>query len=287
VQRYQYARYHITDADDWYQGNDRWEVPEDPNSTRDLQPPYRLFVDETPSDAADAAARETWSLTSTFVPYRKENLASFVSVNSDATSEDYGKITVRELTDQNTQGPGLIANEFSNDEQVREALLPYTSGDSPPRFGNLLTVPVDQGLIYVEPVYAVRSSTSGYPILRFVLVSYGGEVGVGTTMSRALADALGVQESDVTPDNTPEEPQEPEGGPEQPEGSVDEQIRGLLEQAQEAFDAADAALAAGELATYQEQNERAAALVQQAIDLAEERDAAAGEGAAAEEQPAE
>ncbi|MCW2852433.1 MAG: hypothetical protein JWM84_2097, partial [Nocardioides sp.] len=216
VQRYQYARYHITDADDWYQGNDRWEVPEDPNSTRNLQPPYRLFVDETPADAADAAAQETWSLTSTFVPYRKENLASFVSVNSDATSEDYGKITVRELTDQNTQGPGLIANEFSNDENVRDALLPYTSGDSPPRFGNLLTLPVDQGLIYAQPVYAVRSSTSGYPILRFVLVSYGGEVGIGTTMTRALADALGAQESDVAPDdasppNQPEPPTEPSG----------------------------------------------------------------------------
>ncbi|WP_193611936.1 UPF0182 family protein [Nocardioides lijunqiniae] len=287
VQRYQYARYHITDADDWYQGNDRWEVPEDPDSTRNLQPPYRLFVDETPADAADAAAQETWSLTSTFVPYRKENLASFVSVNSDATSEDYGKITVRELTDQNTQGPGLIANEFSNDENVRDALLPYTSGDSPPRFGNLLTLPVDQGLIYVQPVYAVRSSTSGYPILRFVLVSYGGEVGVGTTMTRALADALGASESDVAPGDGGETPPDTEEPP-APTGSVEEQIRDLLTEAQEAFDAADAALRAGDLGTYEEETTKAQEAVNQAVELADERDGgAAGDDATAEETPAE
>jgi uncharacterized membrane protein (UPF0182 family) len=282
VQRYQYARYHITDEIDWYQGNDRWEVPQDPNSTRDLQPPYRLFVDSA-ADGDDPAAQETWSLTSTFVPYGKSNLASFVSVNSDATSPDYGKITVRELTDQNTQGPGLIANEFSNDEDVRDALLPYTSGDSPPRFGNLLTLPVDQGLIYVEPVYAVRSSTSGYPILRFVLVSYGGEVGIGGTMTDALKDVLGggvITDPDPDPDGG-------EGPGPDPGQTPDQRIAQLLDQAQAAFDAAEAALADGDLATYQEENERAAGLVQQALDVAQERDQAAGEGGATEEQPAE
>ena len=62
-----------------------------------------------------------------------------------------------------------------------------------PIYGNLLTLPIDDGLIYVEPVYAVRAgSTSSYPILHYVLVSYDGEVGIGTTLPLALADAIGV-----------------------------------------------------------------------------------------------
>ena len=44
VQRYQFARYHVTDAGDFYENNDRWEVAEDPKATGKLQPPYRLFV---------------------------------------------------------------------------------------------------------------------------------------------------------------------------------------------------------------------------------------------------
>ena len=181
-------------------------MPEDPNSPGDLQPPYRLFVDQAAPEDSSQPAQDVWSLTSTFVPFGKSNLASFVSVNSDATTDDYGKITVRELSDQTVQGPGLIANEFSNDDKVRDALLPFQSGQSPPLFGNLLTLPVEDGLIYIEPVYAVRSgSTAGFPILRFVLVSYGGEVGIGTTLSEAVGDALGVDpDAPVTPTPDPD-----------------------------------------------------------------------------------
>ena len=105
VQRYQYARYHVTDPSDFYQGNNRWEVPEDPNSRGHLQPPYRLFVNQPTESTADAD--EVWSLTSIFVPYGKNNLAAFVSVDSDATDpENYGKMRVLELADTADAGPG-------------------------------------------------------------------------------------------------------------------------------------------------------------------------------------
>ena len=87
VQRYQYARYHVTDPSQWFQGNDRWEVPEDPNNRNNLQPPYRMFTNEPipEGEAAPAVPEQTWSLTSTFVPFDRKNLAAFVSVDSDAT----------------------------------------------------------------------------------------------------------------------------------------------------------------------------------------------------------
>ncbi|WP_127480716.1 UPF0182 family protein [Nocardioides pantholopis] len=274
VQRYQYARYHITDAGDWYQGNDRWEVPEDPNSANNLQPPHRLFVDQAANE--EGATQDTWALTSVFVPYGKNNLASFVSVNSDATSEDYGKMSVLQLEDQNTKGPGLIANEFSNDDNVRDALLPFQTGQSPPLFGNLLTLPVQNGLIYIEPVYAVRAgSTSGYPILRFVLVSIGENIGIGTTLTESIADALGVDLGEGTP------PPDTGGGatePPAPEGSVDQQIRALLTDAEASFEEAEAALAEGDLAAYQEAVETAEQLVSDAVALAAERDGDAAGG---------
>ena len=85
AQRYQFARYHVTDAGDFYRGSDRWEVPEDPYIDGAYQPPYRLFVDDPTVEGG-----ETWSMTSVYTPFDKDNLASFVSVNSDATSENYG-----------------------------------------------------------------------------------------------------------------------------------------------------------------------------------------------------
>lgn len=276
VQRYQFARYHVTDAKDFYQANNRWAVPEDPNNTDHLQPPYRLFVDQ-PTE--DAAKRSTFSLTSVFTPYDKNNLAAFVSVDSDATSDTYGQMRVLELTDQQTKGPGLIANDFASNNDVRERLQPYQLGGAPPIFGNLLTLPVDDGLIYVEPVYAVRAgSTSGYPILQFVTVSYGDEVGIGRTLGEALADALGAAPGDGgTPsggggnDNGGGN----QGGNEQP-GTVSEQIRQLLDDADRAFREAEAALDDHDTVTYAEKVEEARRLIARAVELADQQPPAAG-----------
>ena len=52
AQRYQFARYHVTDAGDFYQGNNRWEVPQDPESPGHYQPPYRMFVNQPDGSGA-------------------------------------------------------------------------------------------------------------------------------------------------------------------------------------------------------------------------------------------
>ena len=80
AQRYQFARYHVTDAGDFYRGSDRWEVPEDPNVAGSYQPPYRLFVDDPTAEGG-----ETWSMTTVYTPIDRDNLAAFMSVDSDAT----------------------------------------------------------------------------------------------------------------------------------------------------------------------------------------------------------
>ena len=206
VQRYQLAKYHVTEAGDFYQGNDRWEVPEDPNESSRFQPPYRMFIDED----SDPATPSTWAMTSVFVPRDKGNLASFVSVNSDATSDEFGRMQVLEVTEANASGPGQIANEMRQDEQVGAALTRLNvDAATPPIFGNLLSMPVEDGLISIQPVYAVRAGTSGFPILQYVLVSYDDKVGIGTNLTEALENALtedGDAEPIEPPDNEPTEP---------------------------------------------------------------------------------
>jgi uncharacterized membrane protein (UPF0182 family) len=265
VQRYQFARYHVTDAGDFYQGNDRWEVPEDPYAENSYQPPYRLFVDDPTT-----TSEEAWSLTSVFTPYNKDNLAAFVSVNSDATSEEYGRMRALQLPNEQTPGPGLIANEMANSDNVRREVQPFNLGEITPTFGNLLTLPVGEGLMFVQPVYATRElSEASYPILQFVIVSYGGTVGIGDSLVEALADVLGVDPESVT------EPTPSEGGGagnNQPPSnqSSEEQIVTLLQQAQAAFDAAETAYRDGDPVEAARQQQRARDFIEQAVALSEE-----------------
>jgi uncharacterized membrane protein (UPF0182 family) len=272
VQRYQFARYHVTDPGDFYQGNDRWEVPEDPYAENSYQPPYRLFVDDPTTTSA-----ETWSLTSVFTPYNKNNLAAFVSVNSDATSEEYGRMRALQLPNEQTPGPGLIANEMANSDNVRREVQPFNLGEITPTFGNLLTLPVGDGLMFVQPVYATRElSEASYPILQFVIVSYGGDVGIGDSLVEALADVLGVDPDSVTEPT----PSEGGGGGGQPPGnqSTEEQIVSLLQQAQAAFDAAETAYREGDPVEAARQQQRARDFIEEAVALSEASGGGGGGG---------
>jgi uncharacterized membrane protein (UPF0182 family) len=269
AQRYQYQRYHITDAQAWLEGSERWEAPKDPQAKDRLQAPYRLFTD------ADADDEQTWSLTSVYVWPKRDKLAAFMEVNSDATSNEYGKISVLELPNEATDGPRLIANTLSTNDEVRDRLLPYTQGDAKAVYGNLLTLPVGDDFMYVQPLYTVRDSESAFPVLSFVLVSYRGEVGIGSTLRGAIADSLQVANTAPEPSGgegtgdgtgSEEEPEETDGG-EQPTAGTQARIRELLREADEKFTQADEAQRSGNTVRWARLMEQARALIDEAVTL--------------------
>jgi uncharacterized membrane protein (UPF0182 family) len=212
-----------------------------------------------------------------FVPFGKSNLASFVSVDADATSTDYGTMRVLELPNEQTPGPGQVANTFAADTDVADALAQFNRSGARPVYGNLLTLPVGDALMYVQPVYATRElSDSSFPILTYVLVKYGDEVGIGTTLRDSLADLLGVSGDTTTPpedngDNTGNNNGNNNGGH---EPGVNQQIRDLLAKAEAAFNAADAALAETppDTVTWASKTEEGRRYIAQAYALAQQRD---------------
>ncbi len=179
-------------------------------------------------------------MTSTFVPYKRSNLAAYVSVDSDATSPTYGQMRVIDVIDEQQQGPGQVANAVRSDNDVADALAQFNRSGSNVTYGNLLTVPVGDELMYVEPVYASLStaSESNFPILRYVLVSYRGGVGIDTTLTERTGEGEGERrrlqcEPDTgTPTPTPTDEPSPT---DTPTGPVSDDVAGLLAQAQEEF----------------------------------------------------
>jgi uncharacterized membrane protein (UPF0182 family) len=261
AQRYQYQRYHITDAQAWLEGSERWEAPKDPQAKDMVQAPYRLFTDAE-------GEGENWSLTSVYVWPKRDKLAAFMGVDSDATSPDYGKISVLELPNEATDGPRLIANTLSTNDEVRDRLLPYTQGDAKPIYGNLLTLPVGDDFMYVQPLYTKRDSESAFPVLSFVLVSYKGEVGIGTTLRAAIADSLGVEDTGPKPPKSEDPPKDGEKPDETPPKGTQAQIRDLLRQAETKFNEADEAQRNGDTVEWARLIEEARELIEEAAQLA-------------------
>ena len=185
VQREILSSYHVRTAEAFYGGQDFWRIPRDPSTfgaNAGAQPPYYLTL-QMPGTKAPV-----FSLTTPFVPRGgRENLSAFAVVNSDP-GPDYGKMSVLQLPrNTNVAGPTQVAANFEANTDVATELNLLRRGGSDVVLGNLLTLPVGGGLLYVQPVYVqATANTSAYPLLQKVLVSFGDQIGFDETLKGAL-----------------------------------------------------------------------------------------------------
>ena len=190
VQREILSAYHVKTAGAFYGGQDFWRVPRDPSTfggNAGAQPPYYLTL-ELPG-----SKKPTFSLTTPFVPRGgRENLSAFMVVNSDS-GPDYGKITVLQLPrSTNVAGPSQVASNFEAKPEVANSLSLLRQGGSDVVLGNLLTLPVGGGLLYVQPVYVrATANSAAYPLLQKVLVSFGDQIGYDNDLKGALDQVFG------------------------------------------------------------------------------------------------
>jgi uncharacterized membrane protein (UPF0182 family) len=254
VQRQIFSRYHVTDPEGFYSGQDFWNVPNDPTkpAASTAQPPYYLQV-QMPGTESTA-----FSLTTTYAPQRRQTLAAFMAVNSEPGPE-YGKIRVLQLPSNTTiPGPAQVQNNFESDPIVAQQLSLLRRGGSDVELGNLLSLPVAGGVLYVEPVYIRATGAEGFPLLQKVLVGFGNKVAFEDTLAEALAQVFGTAAGG---DNKPPtEPTDPDGSG--GDLTAEQRLVAAIAEAQAAYDDGRAALARGDFAAYglaQERLERALA----------------------------
>ena len=280
VQRTVLGAYHVTSPAVFFQNSDRWQVPSDPTTsvaegaTAPLQPPYYLTL-QMPGQEEPA-----FSLTSTYIPSSTQQGASniltgFLAVDGDAgtgtdgeRAEGYGQMRLLQLPrDVVINGPGQVQNDFNADPTVSTELNLLSRNNTEVAFGNLLTLPVGGGLLYVQPVYVQASGNTQIPRLQYSLVSFGNEIGFAQSLDEALNQVFngdsGAQAGDTgtgDPEN-PEDPADP-GAP----VDVQEQLQAALADAQEALAAGQEALGSGDFAAYGEQQEALADAVGRAVE---------------------
>ncbi|MFG2728632.1 UPF0182 family protein [Streptomyces canus] len=270
VQRELLARYHVEDADTFLSGSEVWQVPDDPtNKSGDAVPPYYLSM-KMPDQSAQA-----FSLTTTFTPNGRDNLSAFMSVDAEAGTSDYGKIRILKLpTNTTVNGPKQVQSQFNSEQDIAETISLLNRGDSNVEYGNLLTVPLDGGLLYVEPVY-VRGGGLKYPLLRKVLVTYGGNTAFEDTLDEALNKVFGADGSTTQP------PDDDGGTTKPPPASSNPTVQQALDDAQKAFDAGQEALKKGDWEAYG----RAQEDLEDALKRAEDAQAAADKSGGSSAKP--
>lgn len=280
VQRAMLGVYHVDNAQSFYQRDNAWATPNDPQTDARLQPPYYLTM-QMPGQKAPA-----FSMFTTFIPSSEGNnsrnvLMGYLAVDSNAgskagvKSKEYGTLRMLQIAaDSTIPGPGQVQNTFNSDPVISSQINLLKQGQSEVLNGNLLTLPVGGGLLYVQPVFVQASSGTQLPALQKVLVAFGDNIAFEPTLDEAL-DVLFKGDSGATAGDTGVEPGNgptptPTPGETNPPTSESDQYQQALQDAKQAMLDRDAALKAGDLKAFAEADDRLTAAVEKLIALGDQ-----------------
>jgi uncharacterized membrane protein (UPF0182 family) len=202
VQRDLLSKFHVSDPKQFNSGQDFWQVPDDPaasngvgNGVTGKQPPYYLLTQ------FPGVTQSRFQLTSALTPTSRQNMAAVLAGVVDKSAPPGGavspggrlKLELLELPrETRTPGPGQAQQAMATDKDAitQINLLKGQGTQAQVVYGNLLSLPYGQGMLYVQPVYVKSANANAYPLMRLVLVSFGSQVGNGPTLTDAINNLL-------------------------------------------------------------------------------------------------
>ncbi len=275
VQSDMYLLYHMTDPRNFFTNVDPWQIANDPSTSpreplrgeaafiddegQQVRPmlPYYLLMKLPEEDEL------AFLIMQPFTPLNRPNMVSFMVAKSGPA--EYGQIIDYRLPSNSAQqGPGQVGQFINQDPEISADFTLLGQGGSEVIQGDMQVIPVEESLLYVQPIYIRAdpdggSDSSGIPEFKRVVISFDGQIEMRESLDEALAAVFGGAAPTDPGDG------EGDGGEEEPE--VPAEIAALLAAAADAFAAADAALAAGDLGAYQDALARAQGFVERAIAL--------------------
>ncbi|MFC1728202.1 UPF0182 family protein [Nanoarchaeota archaeon] len=199
VQSFIYSTYHMEDPVVFYNKEDAWQVPKEIYGTGQQinVEPYYIII-KLPGEA-----KEEFVLMSPFTPIKKDNMVSWLAARSDG--DNYGNLLLyRFPKDKLLFGPSQIEAKIDQDSEISQQLTLWSQRGSRVTRGNLLVIPIDDSLLYIEPLY-LQSEQGQLPELKRVLVSDGTSVVMEEDLATALGVLLGRRPASTQEEFVPEE----------------------------------------------------------------------------------
>ncbi|MGZ3332075.1 MAG: UPF0182 family membrane protein [Gemmatimonadaceae bacterium] len=251
IQTALHATYHMTEPDAFYHREDQWQIPGTINKVTNENPFMRHIIMRLPGEK-----NPEFIFMTPFTPRGKDNLAAWMVARMDG--ENYGKLSVYRFPKQSlVYGPKQISNRINQDTDISRQLTLWDQKGSEVIRGELLVIPIDESLIYVQPIY-LRAEGGSIPELKRIVVAHENRVVMGESLEEGLnalfgsgaasvarasvqdsLSTLGVEQSVVGGGAVPTTGVAPSGA-----------VADLLREAQTHYDRAIAAQRAGNWADY-------------------------------------
>lgn len=244
IQAVMYLSYHMDNPDVFYNQEDLWRVPvEEYEDSQQVMEPYYMIM------SLPGQTQEEFILILPFTPVNKDNMISWMAARSD--SENYGRLLLYEFPKQELiYGPSQIEARINQTPEISEQLTLWDQQGSRVIRGDLLVIPIEQSLLYVQPIY-LRAERGELPELGRVIVAYQNDVVMRNTLEEGLNSIFG---EGAAPTVVPAPPQPPAATPAPAQPAPTEfgsaNISELVQSAQTAYDNAQTALQQGNWAEY-------------------------------------
>jgi len=246
IQAKMYATYHMVEPQVFYNKEDLWTIPrrQQEGREREMEPYYTIM--RLPQEK-----KEEFVLLSAFNPSQRENMIAVMVARSDAPNYA-GLIVYGFPKEKLVFGPRQIDARIDQDGAISQQLKLWSGAGSQVVRGSLLAIPIDQSLIYVQPLYLSASEKGALPELRRVIVAYGNQVAMEPTLEQSLQRIFGgrVRGDEVAGAPRPRDAAAP-GAP-----VVEGALRALAEQAWDTWQKAQEALRRGDWTAYGEEQKR-------------------------------
>ncbi|MGI8502393.1 MAG: UPF0182 family protein [Hassallia sp.] len=191
IQSERLLAYHMTDPQVFYNREDLWQIPTEiyGSEPRPVQPYYLIM--KLPS-----AATEEFILLLPFKPTQRANLIAWLAARSDG--EEYGKLLLYQFPKQQLiYGQEQIEALINQDPVISQQISLWNRAGSRAIQGNLLVIPIEQSLLYVEPLY-LEAEQNSLPTLVRVIVVYQNRIVMAETLQKAI-DAVFQSKTPNTP----------------------------------------------------------------------------------------
>lgn len=263
VQAEVYSKYHMQNPQTFFQKEDMWAIPPEvygADTRREVEAYYvNMHLPTEPKDMQE------FLLMLPFTLARREdkNMVAWMAGRCDAPN--YGQLVVYQFPKNLlVPGPMQVESLISQDGEISKLITLWGQQQSRIIRGNLLVIPIESALLYVEPFY-LEAPNSPLPQLKLVVMAYGDRIVNAPTLSEALAKLFG-REAAAVVGGLPPRAAAPPAPPTVPvAGGAGQTVKELLEQAVELDRQAQQALSQGDLATYQARQRQQQALIQRAL----------------------
>lgn len=246
-----YQRYHMSNVSVFYQNEDRWDIATEVygQKEKDMTPNY--FIMKLPGEE-----QEEFISSIQFTPSGKKNLTGIMVARCDG--KQYGKIILYKLPkDKTVYGPMQVESQIDQNTEISKEFSLWNSSGSTYTRGDMFVIPIDDSILYVEPIYLESDTETSLPEVKRVIVAYKDQISYGETLTDSLTSLFHMEDYHVddginTGSGQSSRPDEPDGSQKQGTAPAGQSIGQLAALAAESYDHAQDALAEGDWQKYGE-----------------------------------